>query len=112
MSTPKKKTTIEVSPGTAEKLKEEKISRRLKSLDAVIQTFLPHPQGGGEEAHAEAPVQDDSPGEKKKRKKNVRDPLYSSELIDEREGMLKHLTGFERPEVEKLTKRFKEVGIV
>ena len=115
MSTPKqskKSTSIKASPETVEKLEKKKSELKVRSLDAVLNYLVDNPPGQDQEAHAEAPVQDDDPGVKKKRKNNVRDPLYSSELIDKREGMLKHLTGFERPEVEKLTKRFKEVGIV
>jgi len=40
---------------------------------------------------------------------NVRDPLYSLEILSEREGMLYYLTGFERSEVDLLVKRFQEV---
>ena len=40
---------------------------------------------------------------------NVREPLYSLEILAEREGMLYYLTGFERSEVDLLVKRFAEV---
>ena len=58
---------------------------------------------GMEEEEAQAP--------QKKRKQNVRPPLYSLEILSDREGMLYYLTGFERSEVDMLVKRFGEVKI-
>jgi hypothetical protein len=80
-------------------------------LDAVLNMLVGSPPAQVPEARAEAPVQDGVPGQKRS-EKNVRDPLYSSELIDERAGMLKHLTGFDRAEVDKLIIRFREVRFI
>ena len=45
----------------------------------------------------------------KKRKINVRAPLYSLELLADREGMLQYLTGFDRESIDLLTQRLGEV---
>ena len=45
----------------------------------------------------------------KRRKINVREQLYSLEILSEREGMLEYYTGFDRSHVDLLVRRFSEV---
>ena len=45
----------------------------------------------------------------RRRKLNVREPLYSLEILSERLGMLEYLTGFGRGDVDLLIRRLQEV---
>ncbi len=86
MSTPKqskKSTSIKASPATVEKLEKKKSELKVRSLDAVLSYLVNNPPVQGQDAHAEAPVQDDGPGEKKRRKKTcvIHSTLWSSSTI-------------------------------
>ena len=102
-------THVEVSLETREKLKEKKDELGVRSVDAVLQHFLSGPQDDGEEESPSDNEGEDSGEPEKRRKVNVREPLYSLELLSERAGMLEYYTGFDRPAVDLLIRRFSEV---
>jgi hypothetical protein len=102
-------THVEVSRETREKLKEKKDELGVRSVDAVIQHFLSGPQDDGEEESSSDNEGEDSGEPEKRRKVNVREELYSLEILSEREGMLEYYTGFDRSDVDLLVRRFSEV---
>ena len=102
-------THVEVSVDTREKLKKVKKDTSAKSIDAVINSLLNPHQDPRDEDVMEDDEQEEDPGPQKRRKVNVRTALFSLEILSEREGMLEYLTGFNRCEIDLLTKRFEEV---
>ena len=102
-------TKVEVSMDTREKLKKVKKDLDAKSIDAVVNWLLDKHLDQGDADGVADMEEEEADGPQKKRKLNVRDPLYSLEILSEREGMLEYLTGFERSEVDLLVKRFGEV---
>jgi hypothetical protein len=104
-------THVEVSRETGEKLKEKKDELGVRSVDAVIQHFLSGPQDDGEE-ESSSDNEGEFAGEPEKRRRiDVREPLYSLEILAERPGMLEYYTGFDRPTVDLLIRRFSEVRL-
>jgi hypothetical protein len=104
-------THVEVSRETREKLKEKKDELGVRSVDAVIQHFLSGPQDDGEEESSSDNEGEDSGEPEKRRRIDVREPLYSLEILAERPGMLEYYTGFDRPTVDLLIRRFSEVRL-
>ena len=102
-------THVEVSVATREKLKQVKKDFDRKSVDEVINWMLCKHLGQGDAHDVAGMEEEEADGPQKKRKLNVRNPLYSLEILSEREGMLYYLTGFERSEVDLIVKRFGEV---
>jgi hypothetical protein len=80
-----------------------------KSIDDVIKWLLDKHLDQGDADGSAGMEEEEADGPRKQRKVNVRDPLYSLEILSEREGMLYYLTGFERSEVDLLVKRFGEI---
>ncbi len=93
-------THVKVSRVVHDMLKEKKDELGLRSVDAVVQHFLSGPQDDGEDESPSDNEGEDSGEPEKRRKINVRKPLYSLELLSERRGMLEYCTGFERPAVD------------
>ena len=108
-------TTVQVTLTTAERLKDLKKNNPdidASSIDDVVKWLLDKHMDQ-EDADGDAGLEEGEPdGPQKKRKLDVRTPLYSLEILSERKGMLYYLTGFERSEVDLLVKRFEEVNIV
>ena len=104
-------THVEVSIETREKLKEKKEELGLRSVDAVVQHFLAGSQDEGEEESSSSSEGDDDGEPVKRRRIDVREALYSLEILDERPGMLEYYTGFDRPAVDLLIRRFSEVSL-
>jgi hypothetical protein len=102
-------TTVKVSEETKKKLKEWKKRFGAKSIDALIQSMDAEVMEQVAYADANADEGEDSGEPEKRRKINVREPLYSLELLCERPGMLEYYTGFDRPAVDLLIRRFSEV---
>lgn len=103
-------TTIKVSSETKEKLKDWKREYGASSLDELLQSLVMEGRDLGAAAAANG---DDKDGEEelvKRRKIDVREPLYSLDLLSEREGMLQCLTGFTRVDIDLLVRRFREVS--
>jgi hypothetical protein len=106
------KPTMKISSGLKKKLKNlrsEENELEKASLEEVVAWLL---KGHGVAIGADDAEDEPSLGPEKRRKLNVRTPLYSLEILSEREGMLYYLTGFERSEVDLLVKRFREVTII
>jgi hypothetical protein len=99
-------THVEVSRETREKLKEKKDELGLRSVDADL---LSGSQDEGEEDSSSNSEGEDAGEPEKRRKINVREELYSLEILSEREGMLEYYTGFDRSDVDLLVRRFSEV---
>lgn len=102
--------TVNVGRDTKAELEKLKQSSRAGSMDEVLQGLLAkrqnrEPHVGVEEENPEEPAEAG-----KKRKINVREPLYSLEALSERPGMLEYLTGFDRSGVDLLIRRFDEVS--
>ena len=104
-------THLKVSSETRALLKKVKKDIDAKSIDAVINWLLDKHMDQGDADGAADMEEEEADGPRKQRKLNVRDPLYSLEILSEREGMLYYLTGFERSEVDLLVKRFGEVRL-
>jgi hypothetical protein len=107
-----RKTIVDVRASTLAGLKDLKKNKReinAKSIDAVVNWLLDKHLDQGDADGAAGMEEEEADGPQKKRKLNVRDPLYSLEILSEREGMLYYLIGFERSEVNLLVKRFGEV---
>ncbi len=104
-------THVKVSRAVHDMLKEKKDELGLRSVDAVIQHFLEDSKDEGEEDSPSNSEGEDVGEPVKRRKVNVREPLYSLEILAERPGMLEYCTGFDRPAVDLLIRRFSEVGL-
>lgn len=108
-------TTVQVTLSTAARLKDLKKNNPVidaSSIDDVVKWLLDkHMDQGDADGDAELD-EEEADGPQKKRKLDVRTPLYSLEILSERKGMLYYLTGFDRSEVDLLVKRFEEVKIV
>jgi hypothetical protein len=102
-------THLKVSSETRALLKKVKKDIDAKSIDAVINWLLDKHMDQGDADGAADMEEEEADGPRKQRKVNVRDPLYSLEILSEREGMLYYLTGFERSEVDLLVIRLGEV---
>lgn len=103
-------TTVTLSSATLEKLKKLKKDLSLKSMDALMEYLLSLPR----DPVPEVAEEDDSGNEweapGKKRKKNVRPPLYSMIALAERPDMLEFYTGFNLATIELLIRTLEEVG--
>ena len=82
----------------------------LKSVDALLQSLVVEEEGLGAAGAANGDDEDGVAEPIKRRKIDVREPLYSLELLSEREGMLQCLTGFTRGDIDLLVRRFEEVS--
>jgi hypothetical protein len=103
-------THVEVSVDTRVKLKKLKKDTGAKSIDAVITALLDEQQQHGEADGVKCHNQEGADEPVKRRKIDVRDALYSLEVLTERHGMLEFCTGFDRPAVDLLIRRFFEVS--
>lgn len=104
------RSSVEVSVATRELLKEKKKELGLHSIDAVIQHLCSSSKDRVEEVSSSGSDGEDVGEPAKKRRIDVRDALYSLEILSERRGMLEYYTGFDRPAVDLLIKRFREVS--
>jgi hypothetical protein len=81
-------THVKVSCAVHHLLKEKKEELGLRSVDAVLQHFLAGFRGKGEEDSPSSSEVEDSGEPVKRRRIDVREALYSLEILDERPGML------------------------
>ena len=102
-------THVKVTHAVKDLLKDKKDELGLRSVDAVIQHLCASSQGEGEGDSSSSSGDEDADEPVKRRKINVREELYSLEILSEREGMLEYYTGFDRSEVDLLVRRFSEV---
>ena len=103
-------TTIKVTKETSEKLKVLKEQYGLPSMDALLQCMVLSGTEKGASISANGDMDEARDEPPKKRRIDVRDALYSLEILTERRGMLEYYTGFDRPAVDLLIKRFREVS--
>ena len=103
-------TTIKVTRETSEKLKAWKEEYGAPSMDALFQCMVLSGKTKGASVAASVDEDEDDGEPAKKRRIDVRDALYSLEILSERRGMLEYYTGFDRPAVDLLIKRFREVS--
>lgn len=97
-------------------LQKRKKALHLASIDAVISRLLwPPPDDGDVEAmdgsneSSSDEEEDDPVAGRNRRRLDVREALYSLEILSERPGMIEFLTGFGLPAVNLLVRRFREV---
>lgn len=102
-------THLKVSAETHAMLKELKKETKAKSVDAVIHELLSRPIGGAAQDGGSGSEPEARPEAANKRKKNVRDALYSFEILLDRPEMLEFYTGFDKGQVERLIKWLTEV---
>jgi len=103
-------TKVEVSVDTRAKLKKLKKDTEARSINDVITALLGEQQQQDEADGVEVHDQEGADELVKRRKIYVQDALYSLELLTERRGMLEFCTGFDRPAVKLLIRRFREVS--
>ena len=72
---------------------------------------MDHYQGPGLAVGSDEDEVEDVGEPVKRRRIDVREPLYSLDVLAERPGMLEYYTGFDRAEVDLLIRRFSEVSI-
>ena len=101
---------MEVSTATRLLLKEKKKELGLRSVDAVIQYLCSDHQDAEEDVASSGGEGEDSGEPANRRRIDVREPLYSLELLSQRRGMLEYYTGFDRAGVDLLIRRFAEVS--
>ena len=104
-------THVKVSDAVKDMLKAKKKELSLPSVDAVIQHLCASPPGSGDEGSASGSGDGDDGEPVKKRRVDVREPLYSLEILKERLGMVEFYTGLELSAVELLIRRFREVSM-
>jgi len=100
-----------VSSETLEKLKKLKKDLSLKSIDAVIQHLLACREGSDKDAAEELDSEEEVQGPEKRRKKNVRDPLFSFKILEDRPEMLEFYTGYDGKRILMITDRLAQVRI-
>ncbi len=104
------KSSVEVTAATREMLKTKKAQLGLRSVDAVIQHLCANFRDEVEERSSSSSEGEASDEPARRRHINVREPLYSLEILGERDGMVEYYTGFDRPTVNLLIRRIQEVS--
>ena len=103
------KTTVELKQQVRDDLKEWKDGQGHKSMSDAIAALLRDAQGGAGDDGDDGDDGENEDVPRRRRKLNVRDALYSLDILSERVGMLEYLTGFERGEVDLLIRCLQEV---
>jgi hypothetical protein len=102
---------MDVERDSLGELKKLKADLELKTTSDVVRMLLDHYHGRVDAPESEENEGEDSGEPAKRRKIDVREALYSLEILSERPGMLEYYTGFDRPAVDLLIRRFSEVGL-
>ena len=102
-------TTITISSAVRDELKKVKAEQQLKNMDDLMRFLLSLPRDQVQEVAEEEEPRNEGEAPGKRRKKNVRSPLYSMEALDERPGMLEFYTGFNLQTIQLLISRLEEV---
>lgn len=103
------RTQVNVQSATREKLKDLRASLGLKSVDDVIWHLVRAFEGEDQEPAVDNSDSDGRDTPPRRRKINVREPLYTFDVMAEREGMLEYYTGFDRLSIQLLSQRMEEV---
>ncbi len=101
---------MDVDPDVLDRMKKIKAEHGFKTTSEAARFVLDHYDKRGQRAGSDEDEREESGEPVKKRKINVREPLYLLELLSECVGMLQYCTGFGLGEVGLLIRRFKEVG--
>lgn len=101
---------MDIDHGTHNDLKNLKERLGLKKLGEVVRALVDHFLNRGPAMENEESDGEDLDEPAKKRRIDVRDALYSLEILSKRRGMLEYYTGFDRPAVDLLIQRFREVS--
>jgi hypothetical protein len=107
----KRRANVDIDHDVHEDLKKVKTDNGLKKMGDAVRMLADHYFDRAEVPESEENEGEDSGEPVKRRKINVREPLYSLELLSERAGMLEYYTGFDRSAVELLIRRFSEVRL-
>jgi hypothetical protein len=102
---------LKVSDVAHEKLKTLKTTLGARSIDAVILHLLERSPIAPEEPPADGLDARDGDGPGRRRRIDVREPLYSLDMLDARRGMLEFYTGFDRPTVDLLIRLIAEASL-
>jgi hypothetical protein len=105
------RTSIDVDHDVHGELKKLKVEHDLKKMGDVVRMLVDHYQGPGLAVGSDEDEVEDAGEPVKRRRIDVREPLYSLEILAERPGMLEYYTGFDRPTVDLLIRRFSEVRL-
>ena len=100
---------MDIDHDVHEDLKKVKTDNGLKKMGDAVRMLADNYFDRGDVPESEENEGEDSGEPVKRRKINVREPLYSLELLSERPGMLEYYTGFDRSAVDLLIRRFSEV---
>jgi len=103
------RTHISVSNEIHKKLNNLKASLGLRSVDAVVEHLIALSEHESEHVSADSSNVEGLDEAVRRRRIDVRDPLYSFEILAARRGMLDYYTGFDRPAIELLIRRIGEV---
>lgn len=102
-------THVKVSEEVRAKLKSLKGTLGLRSVDAVIEHLLSPPPSSVEHVSEGDDAADVPAVPQKRRKKNVRPPLFSFSALADRAGMLEYYTGFDEIQLRMLIGHVNEV---
>jgi len=105
----KRRANVDIDHDVHEDLKKVKTDNGLKKIGDAVRVLADHYFDRVDVPESEENDGEDAGEPEKRRKINVREELYSLEILSEREGMLKYYTGFDRSEVDLLVRRFSEV---
>jgi hypothetical protein len=106
----KRRANVDIDDDVHGVSKRVKADNDLKKLGDAVRMVTDHYMGRDDAPESENSGGEEDGGEERRRKINVREPFYSLEMLDERHGMLEYYTGFERPVVDLLIRRFSEVS--
>ena len=103
------RTSIDVDDDVHGELKKLKDEHGLKKMGDVVRMLVGHYQGPGLAVGSDEDEGEDSGEPVKRRRIDVREPLYSLQALTDRPGMLEYYTGFDLSAVNLLIRRFREV---
>jgi hypothetical protein len=105
----KRRANVDIDHDVHEDLKKVKTDNGLKKMGDAVRVLADHYFGRVDTPESEENEGEDAGEPEKRRKINVREELYSLEILSERDGILEYYTGFNRSEVDLLVRRFSEV---
>ena len=98
---------VKVSDATRAELKKLKSELKLPNVDSVIQRLLASDRQAEEPPDVEHSPDFGAAGPEKKRRIDVREPLYSFDTLKERRDMLEYYTGLDESTLRMLMDRLK-----
>jgi hypothetical protein len=107
----KRRANVDIDHDVHEDLKKVKTDNGLKKIGDAVRVLADHYFDRVDAPESEENEGEDAGEPVKRRRIDVREPLYSLEILAERPGMLEYYTGFDRPTVDLLIRRFSEVRL-